>query len=165
MGTLNLPRCRGFDNHIFRTSPIRIHSGAGSERRSVQTRGFSLLEVVTALFIVGLMAGFLVPLTSSMMDANRGLGVHADLARVYEAVGGDPRKGTFGYVGDVGAFPTSLVDLIEKPAGDPPGWSGPYLTDVRVVDGSLYDAFGPHWSATTSGTAPTPCPPKRTSSH
>ena len=109
---------------------------------SHQTRGFSLLEVVTALFIVGLMTGFLVPLASSMIDANRGLETYVDLARVYEAVVGDPRKGTFGYLGDVGAFPSSLVDLIEKPAGDPPGWNGPYLTDVRVVDGSLFDAFG-----------------------
>ena len=116
--------------------PRRSLSGRG------RSRGFTLPEVVASLFVVSIMAGFLVPLASSLMDANRGAQTQAELARMYRAVVGSPDRRTHGYVGDVGAFPDSLMDLVEKPVADPPGWNGPYLTDVRIVSGSLYDSYG-----------------------
>ncbi len=105
-------------------------------------RGFTLPEVVASLFVVSIMAGFLVPLASSLMDANRGIQTQAELARMYAAVVGSPNQRTHGYLGDVGVFPASLMDLVEKPVSNPSGWNGPYLTDVRIVNGSLYDAYG-----------------------
>ena len=117
----------------------RSHESRSPRRHS---RGFTLMETVTALFVVGVMAGVLVPLASSLMDANRGTQTQAELARIYDAVVGSPDRGTYGYVGDVGVFPSSLMDLVQRPASDPPGWNGPYLSDVRIVSGSLYDPYG-----------------------
>src|SRR6266850_8547511 len=105
-------------------------------------RGFTLLETLTSLIIVAVMAAVLAPLAASLMDANRAGQTYDELAKIHTAIVGDPRKGTYGYIGDVGKFPDSLLDLVEKPASNPPGWNGPYLADARVEAGILYDVYG-----------------------
>jgi hypothetical protein len=95
-----------------------------------------------ALIIIGLMAAAVAPLASTMMDINRANQAHSELAQIYAAITGDPEKGTYGYIGDVGKFPDKLLDLLEKPVSNPPGWNGPYLTEARVEGGVLYDPYG-----------------------
>jgi hypothetical protein len=92
--------------------------------------------------ILAILAAMLVPLGSTIMDGTRASTTETDLARIYTAIVGDPKQNTYGYLGDVGAFPASLLDLVQLPAGNPPGWNGPYLSDVRIDNGVIYDAFG-----------------------
>jgi prepilin-type N-terminal cleavage/methylation domain-containing protein len=104
-------------------------------------RGFTLIEVTTAMVILAVMTVILVPLAGSLMDVNRAAETLDEMARIYTAVTGDRQKGTYGYIGDTGKFPVSLFDLVQEPASTP-GWNGPYLTDARVQSGVLYDPYG-----------------------
>src|SRR5579883_86813 len=110
--------------------------------RPMSTRGFTLLEVATALFIVGIMTALLIPLATSMIDANRATQTYNEMATIYTAIMGDPASHTFGYMGDVGKVPDSLMDLVTKPSSNNAGWNGPYINNVRVENGVLYDPYG-----------------------
>jgi prepilin-type N-terminal cleavage/methylation domain-containing protein len=111
--------------------------------RAQESRGFSLIEVAAALVILAVITALLVVLGTSMLDANRASQTQAEMARMYTAVVGDPSKNFYGYIGDTGQFPSSLIDLVQKPASATLyGWNGPYITDARVESGVLYDPFG-----------------------
>jgi prepilin-type N-terminal cleavage/methylation domain-containing protein len=105
-----------------------------------ESRGFTLLEVITVVLIVGLMAVVLAPLASDLMDTTRANGTFDELGRIYSAIVGNPNLNTFGYLGDVGDYPSSLMDLVQNPGVS--GWNGPYLNDARVVSGAIYDEYG-----------------------
>ena len=110
-----------------------------------QQRGAGLLETVTALGVIAILAfsfGFMVPTST---EANREARVREQLLRVKKALIGEPsnvRRGQinlnrFGYMGDMGTFPGALEDLVE--VGVQPdyvvadiiqlgtGWRGPYI--------------------------------------
>src|SRR6266404_269737 len=108
----------------------------------LRAQGFTLIEVATSLIILGVLAAMLVPLATSLLDSQRASSVETDLAKIYTSIVGDPKQNTYGYLGDVGAFPANLMDLVQQPAGNPPGWNGPYLSDARIDTGIIYDAFG-----------------------
>jgi hypothetical protein len=63
------------------------------------------------------------------------------LADVYRAITGEPAKETFGYLGDVGSYPTTLNDLIQQPIGVT-GWNGPYLSYPYSSGSTIYDSYG-----------------------
>lgn len=102
--------------------------------------GFTLLEIVTVVFVVGIMMAVLAPLGAELMDADRSSRTQDELARIYTAIVGNPAAGTFGYLADVGDYPASLLDLVQNPGLT--GWEGPYLTDVHIEGNILYDLFG-----------------------
>src|SRR5260370_35731379 len=104
--------------------------------------GASLLEIILILTILAIMATLFVPLASGLVDVQRANGQTDELKTTYTAIVGDPKSNTFGYLGDVGSYPSSLLDLVQKPASNPPGWNGPYLSNVRIDSGILYDQFG-----------------------
>jgi type II secretory pathway pseudopilin PulG len=108
--------------------------------------GYTLIEVVTSLIILAVLAVMLVPLATTLLDSQRASNTEADLNKVYTAIVGDPRQNTYGYLGDVGAFPASLMDLVQLPGSNPPGWNGPYLSDARIDSSTgtsmIYDSFG-----------------------
>ncbi|MCQ4574420.1 MAG: type II secretion system protein GspG [Candidatus Brocadiales bacterium] len=118
-------------------------------------RGFSLVEIIVVIAIVGVFAGALVPLSLMLMGQKREQTTRQEVKAIYKAIFGDPERGTFGYVGDVGALPGSLDDLIAKPLGVSAfafytnnvgyGWRGPYLdkqfSDLEDGWGTAYD-FG-----------------------
>jgi hypothetical protein len=66
------------------------------------------------------------------------------LADVYRAIVGDPSNDRFGYLGDVGDYPTELKDLIQVPGLEDgvPGWNGPYISDAYLDLKTFYDSFG-----------------------
>lgn len=114
-------------------------------------RGFSLMEVAVSVFIVAVLAAVIVPLGSSLIDSQRGTQTASELQAIYTGIVGDPQRNTFGYLGDVGAYPTSLMDLVSSTAT---GWNGPYITNARVDGGLLIDPFGgvvEYFQANTSG--------------
>src|SRR5437868_4524703 len=100
----------------------------------LRSRGFTVIEVTVALIIIAVIAAVLAPLASSLMNVTRANTAYNDLGNVYNAIVGNPAAGTFGYLGDVGDFPTSLMDLVTIPTSGlgsaaGAGWNGPYLND------------------------------------
>ena len=150
-----------FAGHIdknLRPSYLRDHDAAAHGRSShrtkdlipqgyspfssLRTQGFTLIEVATSLIILAVLAAMLVPLSTTLLDSQRASSVETDLGKIYTSIVGDPKQNSYGYLGDVGAFPASLMDLVQQPASNPPGWNGPYLSDARIDTGVMYDAFG-----------------------
>ncbi|HYR91676.1 MAG TPA: hypothetical protein VE422_46925 [Terriglobia bacterium] len=62
------------------------------------------------------------------------------LKEVYTGIVGNPDVGSFGYLGDTGTYPASLNDLLTNPGVA--GWNGPYVQDIPLVNGMLYDFYG-----------------------
>lgn len=107
-------------------------------------QGFTLIEVATSLIILAVLAVMLVPLASTLLDSQRATNTENDLNKVYTAIVGDPKQNTYGYLGDVGAFPSSLMDLVQSPGVN--GWNGPYLSgasiDTSTGTSQIYESFG-----------------------
>jgi hypothetical protein len=104
--------------------------------------GFSLLEICAGLFIFGLAAGVVVPLIFNLLATQRTNQTLDELRTIYTGIVGDPKANTFGYLGDVGEYPSQLSDLI-SPSSIPPGWNGPYVTGLTSIEnGVFYDAYG-----------------------
>jgi hypothetical protein len=104
--------------------------------------GASFLEIVLILTVLAIMATLFVPLASGLVDVQRANGQTDELKAIYTGIVGDPKSTTFGYLGDVGSYPSGLLDLIQRPASNPPGWNGPYISNARIENGILYDQFG-----------------------
>ncbi len=124
-------------------------------RNPLSKKGFSLIEIIVVVAIVGIITGTMVPMGFMLMGQKRDQVTRQETRAIFKAVFGNPDRGTFGYAGDVGALPGSLDDLITKPAGVSVfafytnnvgyGWRGPYLdkqfSDLEDGWGSAYD-FG-----------------------
>jgi type II secretory pathway pseudopilin PulG len=113
------------------------------------SKGFSIIEAVAALMILAIMAGLLIPVANSLVDTQRTATAREDLRAIYSAIVGNPNQNTFGYLGDVGDYPSSLMDLVQTPTGAAPAtcpswscWNGPYLSNARIDSGLLLDVFG-----------------------
>jgi hypothetical protein len=70
------------------------------------------------------------------------------LQEIYRAITGDQQSGFFGYIGDVGEFPASLLHLVQTPTGAAPAicpswscWNGPYLKAASIDSGILLDPY------------------------
>src|ERR1700681_743721 len=94
-------------------------------------RGMTLIESVTALAITAILTSMVVTIGTSLMDSQRARLTEDDLAAIYAAIVGNPKQNAFGYLGDVGDYPSSLADLV-APDPVPPGWNGPYLSGARL---------------------------------
>jgi hypothetical protein len=117
--------------------------------QQMRSDGFSIIEAVTALMILAIMAGLLIPVANSLVDSQRGATANEELRAIYTAIVGNPNQGTYGFLGDVGDYPSSLMDLVQTPTGTAPStcpawscWNGPYLSNARIDSGLLLDVFG-----------------------
>src|SRR5436190_9475960 len=115
-------------------------------------RGYAFLIVAIAIFVVA-MLGITVLAEYSMKSAQRKTD-STRLARVYRAIVGDPSIDTFGYLGDVGDYPTTLQDLIQSPGAT--GWNGPYLSEELFNGSTVNDSFGSPMEYYLSQTAGSP---------
>ena len=104
--------------------------------------GVSLLEICAGMFILGMIAGVFIPLVFNLIATQRANRTLGELRTIYTGIVGDSRANTFGYLGDVGEYPSQLLDLI-SPSPIPPGWNGPYVTGLQSMEnGVLYDPYG-----------------------
>ena len=112
--------------------------------RQSDERGFALIAtVVVVLFLVAIAAAVIVPAILANLTTTNAAAAASELQTLHGAIVGDQAT-TFGYFGDVGAYPASLMDLVRDPTGSTAGWKGPYLTVPAgsILSGQLVDAYG-----------------------
>jgi general secretion pathway protein G len=119
--------------------------------RARATRGFSLIEVLVAIALISLVAGALAPLGIRSLRASQLDKTRARMDTLLAAIAGDPARGDFGYLGDMGSLPASLADLNDgtgKPAfavnaidGVGYGWAGPYAPTIAPAGAAIVDAW------------------------
>lgn len=104
--------------------------------------GFTMIELVMVIVVMAALAAVSVPrindfITNSKIQASKN-----EMLQIRAAISGTPDRtagGRYvdrGYIGDVGALPSSLNDLLVKPGAvsaydyfSRTGWNGPYLVD------------------------------------
>ena len=104
--------------------------------------GFTLIELVMVIVVMAALAAVSVPrindfITNSKIQASKN-----EMLQIRAAISGTPDRtagGRYvdrGYIGDVGAVPSTFNDLLTKPGSVDPydyfsrtGWNGPYLVD------------------------------------
>ncbi len=124
--------------------------------------GFTLIEVVAALAIMITLAAVAVPMAIKFMEVQEIRAAREEMSKIFnDILFGDPRNGTYGFVGDVGHYPKDLRELIANPSsggypesrtytgGVQYGWSGPYSPDGENL---LKDAWGEEYRYITDAT-------------
>jgi type II secretory pathway pseudopilin PulG len=117
----------------------RLRGRVGWVLRVRGSFGFSLVAVLVILVTIGIVIGAMVLLASRLRQFTQTDAATSELSAVYRAIAGDQRD-SFGFFGDVGAYPDSLLDLVVNPGKA--GWSGPYVTDPRVANSTVLDPWG-----------------------
>ena len=111
--------------------------------------GFGLIEILVMLVVVGILAAITMQSMTMVVTDTRRVRTEREMDMLARAIvgnlamtGGGARS-DFGYVGDVGAFPTDLRELSENISGFA-SWDGPYLAPEALADSSgyLYDDWG-----------------------
>jgi prepilin-type N-terminal cleavage/methylation domain-containing protein len=110
-----------------------------------RSKGFTLIEVIVILAVIAILAAMAIPTALRIFQTTAENTTNDEMTNLKKAILGDITKlqngvrTDFGYLGDVGCLPTSLQDLITKPAGMNSysfnttvqigaGWNGPYIT-------------------------------------
>jgi len=122
-------------------------------RRLQATGGFTLIELVIIIIVLGILAAFVTARYSDFLQQSKVNATKSELQELKRAIVGNPRitaggKYTdIGYEGNLGSPPARLRDLVNKPSGVPDynkisglGWNGPYIDDSG--DDYLTDAWG-----------------------
>ena len=115
-------------------------------RRRQDNRGFTLIELVIVIVIVGLIATVAVRRLGSTLDTARHEQTSKEMQQLAFAIVGNPElfdggvRTDFGYVGDVGALPPNLEALVTNPGYAT--WHGPYVGRGRTDDDYRTDAWG-----------------------
>ncbi|KAA3631991.1 MAG: prepilin-type N-terminal cleavage/methylation domain-containing protein [Calditrichaeota bacterium] len=116
-------------------------------------KGFTLIEVVMAVVIAGILATIAIRSTVTITETGRVEITKTELKDIGYAISGNPNlenngiRTDFGYVGDVGALPTTLNDLLTNPGGYAT-WNGPYVKNRfdQTPSDYLEDAWGVAYS-------------------
>jgi len=131
-------------------------------------RGFSLIEVVLVVLIMGILTSIAAQKWSGALEQSRFEATRAEMDRLAQAIVGNPNLMTngmrtdFGYFGDVGALPPSLDALVANPGLGT--WNGPYIQSdfnqnpndyKQDAWGTLYTYAGVTLTSNGSGTAVT----------
>jgi len=121
--------------------------------RRPDCRGFGLIEMLVLIVVVGIMASIAMQSMNSLVKDARHTKTEREMEMLARAIVGDPSimnggsRSSFGYVGDVGAFPPNLQALYQNPGGYAT-WDGPYISPTFAQDlvGFKLDEWGQPYS-------------------
>ncbi len=100
----------------------------------MNSQGFTLIELAAVIVLIGVIATMALKKSDGVHETARQVATERELTALAHAIRGNPalyksgKATSFGYVGDIGAFPSTLSDLVNQPAGYTT-WNGPYMTD------------------------------------
>lgn len=150
--------------HFHRMTNVQAFSKVSKCTR----KGFTLIEIVVVLAVFGILLGTMLPFSFQAVNMKRESKTLDELDALSKSVTGNPvivineARTSFGYIGDMGSFPTTLEDLYKK--GSQPsysfntnlktgaGWNGPYIDPkiVEHIETLKTDAFGNDFEYTTT---------------
>lgn len=121
----------------------------------MKRNGLALLEVIIVLAVLSILAGVLAPLIFKSEDFRKERSAENELKQIYRAILGD-LENNFGYLGDMGIFPKSLVDLYiqgSQPSSSEAspgsgvyyGWKGPYISLKNSNSQGIIDPYGNYY--------------------
>ena len=108
--------------------------------------GFTLIEIVTIILVIGVIATVATLRLNESIDTALYEQTKREMDNLAAAIAGNPEinasgsRADFGYVGDIGAYPTSLDDLVANPGGFST-WNGPYIAGDLENNGFKLDGW------------------------
>jgi prepilin-type N-terminal cleavage/methylation domain-containing protein len=135
-------------------------------------KGFTLIEVLMVVLLVTILAVASITVVPDTINESRFNSTVEKMNQIRNAMIGNPdiKEGTvrtsFGYLGDVGAVPSAITDLLTLPGGVSAysvnasarfglGWNGPYLSGRNTSSDFTKDAWGTAFVYTPGATPPT----------
>lgn len=94
-------------------------------------RGFSLIELLVVLVILGLLAGLVLPNVMGRLGGAKFKAARSKITLIQQSIDG--------FALDVGRLPEGLEELVEQPS-NAEFWSGPY-----IKQSDLKDPWGNDW--------------------
>ncbi|GFE66491.1 type II secretion system major pseudopilin GspG [Litoreibacter roseus] len=110
----------------FQLSSLSTRFRSRPKRRTKRARGFSLVEMLVAVTIVGLLVGLVGPAAMRQLQSSRVKATEAQIAQLRSALDI--------FLIDTGRYPTAQEGLTALVQGGTliPGWNGPYLRDGKL---------------------------------
>lgn len=121
-------------------------------RRVRRSEGFTLLELVVVIAVIGVLAAAVTPAVMQQIMDTRISSTQEEARTLHEAMVGNHAQMRFGFVGDIGRLPASLAELVQRGSlpnystantrGIGMGWRGPYVNSGTSPGDYASDAFG-----------------------